>query len=106
MKINFKTGAAVFLAIVVALGSAYIASPAASQARGEASLNKFLKVSGIVSPMHTCTPDTDGDGYASCTYETKDDMQAVQCTSDLISVVPLFGSQSCKAQTQEVLKLK
>jgi hypothetical protein len=95
----------VFLVLVVA-GVGYIFSPAASQARAEGALSIYLQGGQGPFSMQSCVSDTDGDGYASCGFNSNGVSISVQCASSLMSVVPLFGSRSCKIQSQEVIKLR
>lgn len=94
------------IAVMILIGVMYVLSPAASQHRAEGSLNEFLSTGGTTYKLKSCTPDVDGDGYASCTFGELASMQSVQCTSGIMTYVPLFGSKSCKAQDNSVLKLK
>ena len=93
------------VAAVVLLGYLYVISPAASESRAESSLNNFISKSNIVATVASCTPDSDGDGYASCSVMHKE-LMSVQCTSGFMVYVPFFGSKSCKVQGNEIIKLK
>ena len=100
------TTISVLILVTIAGVVLYVTSPAASQYRGEASLHEFLNDAKITSQVAQCTPDTDGDGYASCTYGYINDLKSIQCTSSIMSYVPVLGSKSCKMQAQDVVKLR
>ena len=102
-----KVKAALVATIVVTLlvGLVYIFSPAASQARAEGALAQFSQTNKL--PSGSCVSDSDGDGYASCSILAQNQQSiSLQCNSSLMSVVPLFGSRSCKVQDNGVMKLR
>lgn len=100
---------AVVVLTVLAVTGAYISvfSPAAQETRAKQALNKFL--ASTPASVTQCVADTDGDGYSSCTYTLEGrptELIPVQCTSSVISSIPYIGAPGCKAQLQELLKLR
>jgi len=106
MNLNWKAktgGVVVALATVLFLVVVSL-SPAQSQSRAESSLNVFT--AGMAPLKNSCTYDSDGDGFASCTSIQATQTLTLQCSSGLMTLVPLLGSKSCKMQPNEVIKLR
>ena len=61
------------------------------QGRAETSLESYQQKLGITSTSSFCNKDSDGDGYASCSYNDGKRIIDLECDSSL-----LFNTNGCK----------
>lgn len=102
---KFKVFVSSMFVLALVVGTLYVFSPAASQARAEKALEEFSHENSL--PHGSCVADSDGDGYASCSILIQGQHSvSLQCNSSLMSRVPLFGSSSCKVQDNSVFKVR
>lgn len=80
------------LVSVVSMASSYmIHSSSRQKARASTSLSIYLNELGVNASNYACNKDSDGDGYASCSYNNGKEIVPLECDSALI-----FNTNSCK----------
>lgn len=81
-------------------------TPAAAVRRANTSMGFYLMETNVKPTRKSCTVDSDGDGYSSCTIATTSEVIQLQCTSSFLNTLPIIGSYSCKEQYNEVMKFR
>jgi len=82
-----------FLIVIMLLSAAFMVhSPSSQKNRAKVSLNTYLSDIGLTSIKSTCNKDSDGDGYASCSYNNGAKIVNLECDSAFV-----FNTNSCKA---------
>jgi len=81
-----------FVAVVAVLIMAtMVYAPSKQKARASDSLTSYLSDVGLTAVKSTCNKDSDGDGYASCSYNNGNKIVNLECDSAF-----LFNTNSCK----------
>ena len=93
------------LLVVGLLVWAYFNTPAASETRANTSMEVYIEKTKVVPLRQSCSWDSDGDGYASCTIATGAEVIQLQCSAGFLGTLPVIGSKSCKEQLNQVIKL-
>ena len=69
-----------------------IYTPSSQKDRAKTSMASYLQALNIDYGQSTCNKDSDGDGYASCSYNNKGRVVNLECDSAFV-----FNTMSCKA---------
>lgn len=84
------------LATILVVGAATLAYKVKGanpqQARASNSLAEYTKSLGLTSLKAVCNKDSDGDGYASCSYSNGKLIVNVECDSALV-----WSTDACKS---------
>ncbi len=89
VKMWVAVGLIPLMGILVIIG---VVIPKQQQSRASESMTVYLSKLGIASSTHICNKDSDGDGYASCSYVASGgSIINLECDSALV-----FNTKSCK----------
>ena len=84
------------------VASASINSPTATRDRAAQSMHQWVNENNLQTTRASCAPDSDMDGYASCSLVTdKGEKIFLQCTSGAY-----FNADTCKEVDGGVVKIQ
>ncbi|MCU7836499.1 MAG: hypothetical protein KZQ83_14775 [gamma proteobacterium symbiont of Taylorina sp.] len=94
MKYKFDRKSIIYALVLLAIIKLifFINSPHQQKHRATTSLDSYLGELGVPSIKSVCNKDSDGDGYASCSYNNGIKIISLECDSAFI-----FNTGSCKS---------